>query len=74
MEQVRTACGLAMLHLVHTKGFLDDAMRTLRAGDTPDGSPERTFRRVLNGLRSDVEDIRQAIVEKSDDYYEEREP
>ena len=74
VEQVRTACGLVMLHLVHTKAFIDDAVRVLRAGDAADDSPERIFCRVLTRLRADVEDLRQTVVERSDDYYEEREP
>jgi hypothetical protein len=73
VEQVRTACGMAMVHLVHTKAFIDDAVRALRAADTTDDSPEGIFRRVLTRLREDIEHSRQTIVERSDDYYEERE-
>lgn len=74
VEQVRTACGLAMMHLTHSQAFIDDAVRALRGAGEPDGSPEEIFRRVLIRLRRDVEHIGQAIVEKSDDYYEVREP
>lgn len=73
VEQVRAACGVAMVRLGQAEGLLTDASRTLRAADTPDGSPEEILRRWLIAVRNDVFAARQTIVEKSDDYYEERE-